>query len=606
MADSSLEVRNGFNRDPEPRERRSGVANRQHELQEDLNERAKPTDLYVSSTAAEVSTSRSRTTRLTSAFRSSPPPPPLKYSQTGELGEPWKKPLVYPTDGKKRATVNFDDISRLDDDEFLNDNLIAFFLRYLEYYLEQEQPELSKRSYFFNSYFYEKLRQKPIDKKSTINYEGVKKWTDKIDLFSRDFVVVPVNENLHWYLAIICNLSWFKLSETEQDVLEETEKGEDSLASEKVLATETAHDTQQSLQELSIEDRELHGDILVSDLAPDSSGKSSGSGKKKGRKRKSEPRLVGVSAYKPAIITLDSLGLARYPAVSALKHYIAQEASVRLGKEIDVADIQGISAKKIPLQRNFSDCGLFVCAYLERFVVNPTTFVKQELGRIPQQWPKLHSHDLRSVMRDFIMDLHESQEGRAPEKAIPDVGGILLPPITPPRPALSGALADEEVGDSTLYDPPTSPEIPRGRQSREDGQRDASVSEDDPITFSGDHGPRYQEEKEEEMSISDGYTLEEAADDAFGRSLKARAAEMLKSPVSRRNDTVPESDSEPEVIPPPKDHPSAMAKRMREERSPKPVRKVRSNSSAFSDFLQGTKSYENLGNGADEDSEMLL
>lgn len=32
----------------------------------------------------------------------------------------------------------------------------------------------------------------------------VKTWTKNIDLFKKDFVVVPINENCHWFLAIIC------------------------------------------------------------------------------------------------------------------------------------------------------------------------------------------------------------------------------------------------------------------------------------------------------------------------------------------------------------------------------------------------------------------
>jgi hypothetical protein len=613
MVDSSLRVYNGLNDAPEPQERRSATARRQQMLQEDFDERAASAETDRPARVVEGPASRSCSTRISSALRSSPPPPPLKYSQTGKLGEPWENPLAYPSNGKKRATVNFDDLSRLDDDEFLNDNLIAFFLRYLEHYLEQEQPDMSKRSYFFNSYFYEKLRQKPKDKKSIINYEGVKKWTDKISLFNRDFVIVPVNENLHWYLAIICNLSWFKLSETEQDALDEAEIHENSLMAEKDLATENTRDTQQSLQELSLEDRELQGDILVSDLVPESSSKSNGSTKKKGKKRKSEPPLKRVSTHKPAIITLDSLGLTRYPAVSALKHYIAQEAHVRLEKEIDIADIHGLSARKIPIQSNSSDCGLFVCAYLERFVMDPTRFMKQELGRIPQQWPKLHSHDLRGMMRDFIIDLHKAEEGRAPNSAIPSVGEILLPPVTPPRPTANGASTDMEIEDSTLYDQPTSPAVSHGPRLQEDKQREArdqtSGSEEEPVDIRGEHGPRYL--ADESMIISNGHASGMTPEDAFSASLRARTAKILNSPITRYSDPGFESDSELEVVSPPsgQDHPSA--KRMREaRRNPKVARNGRSDS-ASTEFLQGTESYEQANermpnDSLDDDEVMLL
>ena len=32
----------------------------------------------------------------------------------------------------------------------------------------------------------------------------MKRWTRKVNIFEKDFVVVPINENSHWYLSIIC------------------------------------------------------------------------------------------------------------------------------------------------------------------------------------------------------------------------------------------------------------------------------------------------------------------------------------------------------------------------------------------------------------------
>ena len=35
-------------------------------------------------------------------------------------------------------------------------------------------------------------------------YLAVAKWTKRVDIFSRDFLVVPINESTHWSVAIIC------------------------------------------------------------------------------------------------------------------------------------------------------------------------------------------------------------------------------------------------------------------------------------------------------------------------------------------------------------------------------------------------------------------
>ena len=128
-----------------------------------------------------------------------------KYSVKHGLGDPWKKPLTYPKIGKKKTTVEWSDLERLDEGEFLNDNLISFYLRYLEQRLEEERPELAKRVYFFNTFFFATLTNTHKGRKR-FNYEGVQKWTRSVDLFTYDYIIVPINEQAHWYLAIICNL----------------------------------------------------------------------------------------------------------------------------------------------------------------------------------------------------------------------------------------------------------------------------------------------------------------------------------------------------------------------------------------------------------------
>lgn len=128
-----------------------------------------------------------------------------KYSVKHGLGDPWKKPLTYPKFGKKKTTVEWSDLERLDEGEFLNDNLISFYLRYLEQRLEEQRPQLARRIYFFNTFFFATLTNTHKGRKR-FNYEGVQKWTRSVDLFTYDYIIVPINEQAHWYLAIICNL----------------------------------------------------------------------------------------------------------------------------------------------------------------------------------------------------------------------------------------------------------------------------------------------------------------------------------------------------------------------------------------------------------------
>ena len=122
-----------------------------------------------------------------------------------DLGPPWKKPLLFPKDGKKKASVEFSDLERLEEGQFLNDNLIGFYLRYLEQRLEDTKPDIANKVYFFNTFFFASLTNTQRGKRD-INYEAVQKWTRSIDIFAFEYIIVPINESAHWYLAIICNL----------------------------------------------------------------------------------------------------------------------------------------------------------------------------------------------------------------------------------------------------------------------------------------------------------------------------------------------------------------------------------------------------------------
>ena len=358
--------------------------------------------------------------------KSSEQSPPKKFSQTGALGPPWTKDLIYPQPGRKAAIVPFQDLARLDDDEFLNDNLIFFFIRYLETHMEKNNPDLYKRMHFFNTYFYEALTKSPQGKKG-LNYDSVSRWTKNINLFSRDFVVVPVNENLHWYVAIICNLpslvgddgdtGWSDNTKDLSRQEEEVEEDDDQPTAE----------TQKSLADLTISDTEKASQTPT---------------KKRGPGRRKPPRrsLPKYEVEKPVIITLDSLGHARSATCTQLRSYVAAEAKDKRGLEIDPAVLKGMTAKEIPVQDNFSDCGLFMCAYLEQFVADPYNFVRRILQRDAngQQWPrKIHSQDLRSRLRELILDTHKKQEKEPPKMSDPAIGSILIdrrepsPPLSP-------------------------------------------------------------------------------------------------------------------------------------------------------------------------------
>ncbi|GAA6015130.1 hypothetical protein JCM10207_003612 [Rhodosporidiobolus poonsookiae] len=121
--------------------------------------------------------------------------------------------LEYPMQrvpGVSSVSLTWGDTKRLNDEEFLNDTLIEFGLKRA---LEKVQQADTKRPepervfdqiHVFNSFFYKQLSTK-VNKSKGSSYQLVEKWTKKVDLFRKKYIVVPINEQFHWYLAIIVN-----------------------------------------------------------------------------------------------------------------------------------------------------------------------------------------------------------------------------------------------------------------------------------------------------------------------------------------------------------------------------------------------------------------
>jgi len=104
----------------------------------------------------------------------------------------------YPDDtisDKFNIQLKRSDIHRLRDYEWLNDEVVNFYLN-LIMDRNKNSPNMPK-IFVFNTFFY------PIIEKSNYAYSRVRKWTKSVDLFSLDKVIVPVHLGNHWCLAIV-------------------------------------------------------------------------------------------------------------------------------------------------------------------------------------------------------------------------------------------------------------------------------------------------------------------------------------------------------------------------------------------------------------------
>lgn len=72
-----------------------------------------------------------------------------------------------------------------------------------------------------------------------------------------------------------------------------------------------------------------------------------------------------------------------------------------------------MTAKQIPEQDNFCDCGLFLLGYMEKFLQNPRELVNNILQRnldVEKDWPDMRPTKMRNNIRDILIKMGEEQE----------------------------------------------------------------------------------------------------------------------------------------------------------------------------------------------------
>lgn len=107
----------------------------------------------------------------------------------------------FPPGERGKIRVTSEELTRLRNHQYLNDSLIDFYVKYLDRSTALRSSQLRMNCMFFSSFFFGRLRRaNPID------YEGVQRWTNNVDLFEKQFVFVPVCDSYHWSLVIVANL----------------------------------------------------------------------------------------------------------------------------------------------------------------------------------------------------------------------------------------------------------------------------------------------------------------------------------------------------------------------------------------------------------------
>jgi hypothetical protein len=99
--------------------------------------------------------------------------------------------FVFPEDAHDGIHITTIEEARLQPGAYLNDNIIDFDLRRVHLNLDEA---LRERILVLNCFFYKRLSQPKTRGSEDIANDFIKAWIADIDIFAKDLIIVPINE----------------------------------------------------------------------------------------------------------------------------------------------------------------------------------------------------------------------------------------------------------------------------------------------------------------------------------------------------------------------------------------------------------------------------
>ncbi|XP_059692675.1 sentrin-specific protease 7 isoform X5 [Haemorhous mexicanus] len=340
-------------------------------------------------------------------------------SLTSALNEEWKEVremgavknlIVYPPPPAKGGLgVTREDLECLEYGEFLNDVIIDFYLKYL--LLEKAPKHVADRTHIFSSFFYKCLTRTEKNSEGDVKvsaaqrrHRRVRTWTRHTNIFNKDYIFVPVNEESHWYMAVIC-FPWLEEAVYEECPQQNSvspqprqaplePESENTRAGSVLFRDEEEGDGNRSLFSKGGNEIAAAASVLYSAISKISLSNS----KKQICKR-------------PCILILDSLkACSVQKTVQVLREYleVEWEAKRKTHREFSKSTMIDL-CPRVPKQDNSSDCGVYLLQYVESFFQNP--IVNFELPLHLENWfPRQLIRNKREEIRDLILQLHFQQQ----------------------------------------------------------------------------------------------------------------------------------------------------------------------------------------------------
>ncbi|KAK2408111.1 Ulp1 peptidase [Trifolium repens] len=107
-------------------------------------------------------------------------------------------------DDPECVEICYNDMECLAPEGYLTSTIMNFYMRYLQ---QRVSLTILDCCQFFNTYFYKKLTEAVSCKESSSRqtiFAKFRRWWKGVNIFQKAYVLIPVHQDLHWSLIIIC------------------------------------------------------------------------------------------------------------------------------------------------------------------------------------------------------------------------------------------------------------------------------------------------------------------------------------------------------------------------------------------------------------------
>lgn len=113
--------------------------------------------------------------------------------------------IYYPSrDDPESVEIYYSDLESLAPEAYLSSTIMNFYIRHLQ---QRKSPADGERCeyHFFNTYFYSKLKEAVFSKNDKeASFVKLRRWWKGVNIFEKSYIFLPIHENHHWSLVIIC------------------------------------------------------------------------------------------------------------------------------------------------------------------------------------------------------------------------------------------------------------------------------------------------------------------------------------------------------------------------------------------------------------------